>query len=265
MSKFPILFILLSLAVIFVYANVAEAQMVEEGLIAYWPLDKDTIDGKDVEDVIGKNEGVLTGNPKDVAGKVGEALQFDGNNSVDIEGTDDLNFNGMDEMTVMAWINASDDEDPVAGVVANPGGCCGTIVAQRDANGWALRYDGRNPGAEIEFIVCPNWQGDGGFGVPKMKKGEWHHLAAIVDQTNVYIYLDGEEAMKGAFAGPMNPISSETEIGHASDGGFMGIIDEVAIYNRALDANEIKINFKAKGIAVESNGKLAVCWGRLKK
>ncbi len=265
MSKFPILLILLALAVIFAYTSMAEAQMVEEGLIAYWSLDADTIIRSDVEDVIGKNEGVIMGNPKTVAGKVGEALQFGGTDSVDIKGTDDLNFNGKDEMTVVAWINAGDDKDPVEGVVANPGGCCGTIVAQRDASGWALRYDGRNPGAEMEFIVCPGWQGDGGFGLPKFKKGEWHYVAAVVDQAKVYLYLDGEQAMEGNFAGPMNPASPETEIGHASDGGFIGIIDEVAIYNRVLTADEIKINFKSKGLAVESNGKLAICWGKLKK
>lgn len=265
MSKLIMFPILLALMAIFTYAGMAKAQMVEDGLVAYWPLDASTVDGKNVDDVIGDNEGEIVGKVIDVAGKVGEALKFDGNSSVDIFGTDALNFGGKKEMTVMAWINADDDKDPVVGVVANPGGCCGTIVAQRDASGWALRYDGRNPGAEIEFIVCPGWQGDGGFGVPKMKKGEWHHLAAVVDNADVYIYLDGEEAMKGAFAGPISSAGPETEIGHATDGGFMGIIDEVAIYDRALDADEVKINFKAKGMAVDANGKLAICWGKLKK
>lgn len=260
-------FLLFILAIVLMYANVAKAQkMVEDGLVAYWPLDADTIDGKKVDDVIGDNDGVIVGGPSEVQGKVGEALTFNGLDSVDIEGTDSLNFNGKDEMSVMAWVNAGDDKDPVQGVVANPGGCCGTIIAQRDANGWALRYDGRNPGAEMEFIVCPGWQGDGGFGAPKFKKGEWHHLVGVVAQTNMYIYLDGEEVMKAAFAGPMNPVSSETEICHASDGGFVGIIDEVAIYDRALSEEEVKQNYQSKfGLAVGFNGKLAICWGKLKK
>ena len=260
MSRFSIFFVLLAL--FFIYANMATAQMVEDGLIAYWSFDEKTISGKDVKDVIGGNHGVLNGNPKSVPGKVGGALQFDGTNSVDVEGTEDLNFNGKDEMTVMAWVNSGDDDDPVQGIVA---GCCGTIVAQRDATSWALRYDGRNPGTEIEFIVQPGWQGDGGFGVSKFPKGEWHHIVAIVDSNKVYIYVDGEMAIEGNYSGPMSSVSSEVDIGHASDGGFIGIIDEVAIYNRALSADEIKKNFKAKGLAVESNGKLAICWGELKK
>jgi len=246
--------------VTFMSATVAQAQMVTDGVVGYWPLDEATIQGKTVKDVLGKNDGTIVGNPKSVAGQVGGAMRFGGADSVDIPGTDTLNFAKKEEMTVVAWVNAGSD-DPVQGVVA---GCCGTIVAQRDVNGWALRYDGRNGGQEMEFIVSPGWQGDGGFGAPRFKKGEWHHLTGVVARNKLLLYVDGEFLKDMNFAGPMATGGTETEIGHAGDGGFVGLIDEVIIYNRALSAKEVKQNFQAKGLSVAPAGKLATRWGEIK-
>ncbi|MCH8219016.1 MAG: hypothetical protein IH892_19835, partial [Planctomycetes bacterium] len=224
--------------------NVTKAQMVTDGLVGYWSLDKNTIKGDTVEDVWGDNDGTIQGDPIVVAGRVGDALEFDGDDSVDIVGTDSLNFAGKNEFTVTVWVNAASD-DPVQGVVA---GCCGTIVAQRDVSGWALRYDGRNAGQEMEFIVQPGWQGDGGFGALGFAAGQWHHLAGVVDNDRLLLYLDGALEKEMAYAGPMAGGGTETEIGHATDGGFIGLIDEVAIYDRALSAEEVEQNFEAKGL-----------------
>jgi len=255
------LFILTLMAAIFMNVDGAQADMVTDGLISYWSLDKDTIKGDTVKDIWGENDGTISGNPKEIGGKIGEALEFDGDDSVDIPGTDSLNFAGKKELTVTAWVNAGDKE-PVVGVVA---GCCGTIVAQRDANGWALRFDGRNGGQEMEFIVCPGWQGDGGFGVPTFKVGEWHYLAGVVDDNKLLLYVDGALKRDMAFGGPISSNGPETEIGHAGDGGFIGIIDEVGIYGKALSEDEIKQNYESKTFAaVNQLNKLATCWGEIK-
>jgi len=241
----------------------AGAQMVTDGLVAYWPLDKDTVGGKTVKDVIGGNDGTIVGDPKIVPGKVNDAMEFDGDDGIDIQGTDALNFQGKNQFTTAAWVNVGSD-DPVVGVVAK---CCGEIVAQRDANGWCLRYDGRNGGQEMEFIIhsAAGWEGDGGFGASLPKKGEWHYLVGVLDGKNMKLYLDGELVKEGQFVGPSIASNGpKTEIGHASDGGFVGLIDEVAIYNRPLSEDEIKQNFNAKGLAVELGDKLATIWGRIK-
>jgi hypothetical protein len=255
-------FALLVLVTVFVYASVTKAQVVTDGLVAYWPLDAGTIEGDAVEDVWGDNEGTIDGDLKIVKGKIGDALEFDGLSFVDIPGTDSLNFAGKEELTVAAWVSVGSD-DPVDGVVA---GCCGTIVAQRDMNSWALRYDGRNAGQEMEFIACPDWTGDGGFGAAIFNVGEWHHLVAVVTVSELQLYLDGEFLNSIAFAGPIASDGPETEIGRASDGGFIGLIDEVAIYDRALSEGEIKQVFQSEGVAaVNPNSKLAICWGEIKE
>lgn len=247
---------------IFIF-NIAQGQLVKDGLVAYWSLDEGAIVGNNVKDLIGKNDGVIVGNPKKVTGKVNGALDFDGASSVDVTGTETLNFNGKEKLSVGAWVKPANAE-PVVGVVA---GCCGSIVAQRDANGWALRYDGRNAGAEFEFIVCPGWQGDGGFGAPKLAAGKWYYLTAVVNTNKMLLYVDGELVKEADFSGPITSNGPETEIGKASDGGFVGTIDEVTIYQKALSASEVKQNMQAIGIsvtAVSNQGKLVETWGNIK-
>lgn len=252
-----------SLIAIFM-CNVVQAQLVKDGLVAYWSLDEDTIVGNKVKDLIGKNDGEIVGNAKKAPGKVNGALEFDGTSSVDITGTETLNFNGKGQITVSAWVKPA-STDPVVGVVA---GCCGTIVAQRDANGWALRYDGRNVNSEFEFIICPNWQGDNGFGAPKLSAGKWYYLTAVVNVNKMMLYVDGELVKEANYAGPITSNGPETEIGKAADGGFVGTIDEVTIYQKAISANDIKQNMQAKGMsitAVSRKEKLVETWGSIKR
>ena len=251
---------ILFIACLFVAIPLTHAQLPLDGVVSYWSFDEGTIAGGTVEDVLGDNDGELDGNPKQVAGKVGKALEFNGENFVHIPGTASLEFAGADEMSVVAWVNA-DSDSPVKGVVA---GCCGTIVAQRDVNGWALRFDGRNAGQEMEFIVTPGWQGDGGFGAAAFTKGEWHHIVGIVNNKDMQLYVDGELEKEQNYNGPMTTGGSETEIGKAGDGGFVGIIDEVMIYSKALSADEVEQIFEAEGLPVQPQGKLATRWAQIK-
>lgn len=260
MRKRISVFALLLTALLFGTAPLIDAQLPLEGVVSYWSFDAGTIAGGKVEDLLGANDGELDGNPKQVAGKVGMALEFNGENFVHIPGTASLEFAGAEEMSVAAWVNA-DSDSPVVGVVA---GCCGTIVAQRDVNGWALRFDGRNAGQEMEFIVTPGWQGDGGFGAAAFNKDEWHHIVGVVNDTDMQLYIDGQLEIEMVYNGPMTTDGSETEIGKASDGGFVGIIDEVMIYSKALSADEVEQIFEAEGLPVEPGGKLATRWAKLK-
>jgi len=246
------------------FAGSALAQLPKDGLVGHWPLDTSTVSGKDVKDVVGGNNGVVVGTVKSVAGKVQQALEFDGDAGIEIAGTAALNFSAVKGFSVAAWVNAA-SADPVKGVVA---GCCGSIVAQRGAEGWALRYDGRNPDKEMEFIVnSAGWVGDGGFGVKKLAPNTWHHLAAVYGEKLMTVYLNGAVGMEQESPGG-SPKSKgpATEIGKAADGGFIGKIDEVVIYNRALSAAEVKQVFQAVGsaTAVEPSGKAATAWAEIK-
>ena len=241
----------------------AGAQVVLDGLVGYWPLDPADFDGGAAMDVIGENHGEAAGNVGAVAGRVGGAAEFDGESAIEIEGTESLNFAQKEALSAAAWVSPGSD-NPVVGVVAN---CCGTIVGQRDASGWALRYDGRNGGQEMEFIVnAGGWQGDGGFGAELFDVGSWRHLTGTLGDGVMKLYLDGEFLKEMAVAAPIASTSPETEIGRANaDGGFVGKIDEVMIYNRALTDAEVKQNYEAEGLSVDAAGKAAARWAELKR
>ncbi len=262
MSKKIMLILTFSICVLFLTIPFVNAQFPTDGVVGYWSFDGGTINGKTVKDVLGENDGELDGNPKVVAGKVGNALEFNGENAVRISGTNSLDFNGAEEMSVVAWVNPA-SEKPVVGVI--PDSCCGTIVGQRDAESWVLRFDGRNNGKEMVLIVQPGWQGHNTLGVPPFAKNTWHHLVGVIDKDKLLLYVDGKLESDVGYNGPMATNGTTAEIGNAkADGGFVGIIDEVLIYNRAVSANEVKQLFAAKGLTVEPQGKLTTRWAKIK-
>ena len=80
----------------------AQANVREEfGLVSLWTFDEDTINGNEVDDAFGENNGTIEGNAKSVQGAIGNALSFDG--VVDlVRITNDIFF---ESVTVEAIIN----------------------------------------------------------------------------------------------------------------------------------------------------------------
>ena len=209
----------------------------EEGLVLWLHFDEGN--GTVAHDSSGyENDGSLKGGntpPQWVNGKFGKALEFDGiDDYVEILGGTSLNFNGKLEVTVTAWVYRKGDS----------GGCCGQIVGQRDVNGFDLRYDNRDTGAELEFIVYNgNWVGDGtNFGIP-LPLNEWHFIAGVSNGTHLLLYDNGELKDTIGFSGTIQSSGTQTKVGGASDGYFNGIIDEVHIYDRALSEEEIRMQY----------------------
>ena len=102
--------VLTTIVTFFVYANVALAQFVTEGLVSYWSFEAETIEGKTVRDVWGKNDGTIVGDTKRKVGKVGSALEFDGDgDSVDCGNDESLNFDTEDPFSICAWVKAHEE------------------------------------------------------------------------------------------------------------------------------------------------------------
>ena len=95
-----------------------------------------------------------------------------------------------------------------------------------------LAYDERG----IHFSGGEPVQGSGRF----LPLNEWHHLAATFNGTEVQVYIDGVSVLRANhMLGPEN--TSPFRIGGSGDcgSGFVGLMDEIAIYNRALSSEEI--------------------------
>jgi len=229
--------------------EVESQEFVTDGLIGFWSLDKDTINGDVVKDVWGKNEGTINGDPKSVPGKIDEALEFDGQD--DYVMLPDMG--NEPEVTVEAWVKAHSFP-----IMAG-------LVSTAPTDQW-------KPGT-THFKI---W--DSGIDIDKndgshhlripAKTEEWYHAAytSNTEKDEIKLYVNGELVDEGITGAAPNNL---THIRFASehDGRyFPGIIDEVRIYNRVKNEKEIKQNFNVKSneLAVDTVGKLAITWASIK-
>ena len=227
------------------------AQAVEEGLVAYWAFEE--TEGDTASDSTGNgHDGTLMGDPQRVDGYFGGGLEFDGDgDEVNVPFHEDLN---QETFTISAWANVEPGSANHRAVISSRNvPSTGYIFYAEPQNTW-------------EF-----WTGDGEWRKtqgPAVKLGDWEHLAATFADGTQKFYVNGELEGETASALIVNP-SQELLIGAGANERdheyfFKGVIDEVLIYDRELDEDEIAAVMKSESFAVEPSGKLAVTWGQLK-
>jgi hypothetical protein len=196
-------------------------------LVGYWSFDEGS--GTTAFDSSGNGlDGTFNGDPQWVLGQIGGALEFDGDDSVEIPHNDLLSI--TDEITITAWtyMNAN-----ASGEMA--------IVSK---GGWGandLPYElTETAGAQIWWQLYADSGIDDCDPVSPPVE-EWHHIAATYDGQIFKCYIDGELGDEFEYAGTMPENTASLFIGQRSRGGihYQGILDEVAIYSRALAADEI--------------------------
>ena len=196
-------------------------------LVGYWKFDEGS--GTTAYDSSGNGlDGTLNGDPQWVTGQLGGALDFDGDDAVEIPHNSLLSI--TDEITISAWTYMR----------ANASGEM-SIVSK---GGWAandLPYElTETPGGVIYW----QFYDDGGRDTcapDSPPVDEWHHIAATYDGNIFKCYIDGVLADEWAYAGTMPENTASVTIGQRSRGGtyFNGMIDEVRIYDVALTAEEV--------------------------
>ncbi len=240
------------------------AQIVEDGLVSYWSFDANNITGKTVNDGTGNYNGTIKGNLKKVAGKIGDALEFDGDetNFVEIDSPEDFDFNA--DFTWSAWIK-TDNSGP--GVIFAKTGGPGT-----DDKGPKTLWV-RNGVLNVDT----GWVGNVEDAGNNIDDNKWHHIAVAgtPKDSKVEFFVDGKSSTEGVLNLAQFPEDDWVDkifvfigLDGRADGEFgvyTGIIDEFSIYDRVLDEAEVNQNFKSDtGLAVDPNGKLAVTWGKIK-
>ncbi len=238
------------------------AQIVEDGLVSYWSFDADKISGKTVTDGTGNYNGTIKGNLKKAAGKIGDALEFDGNaaNFVEIDKPEEFDFNA--DFTWSAWIK-TDSGGP--GVIFAKTGGPGT-----DDMGPKTLWV-RNGVLNLDT----GWVGNVEDAGNNIDDNKWHHIAVAgtPEDSAVQFFVDGKATAKGVLnlaEFPEDEWENHVFIGldgraDGEFGVFTGIIDEFSVYDRVLEEAEVNQNFEAEtGLAVDPNGKLAATWGAIK-
>jgi len=230
-------------------ASVAWAQeFVTDGLIGFWTLDEDTIDGNTVRDVWGENHGEIGGNPKIVEGKINEALEFDGENDyVQLP-----NMGNTETVTIEVWGKAFSFPQ-YAGLVSAPTSDPGMIHFKVRSNG-AVSVDKRDNANSLDSQA--------------VVQDEWFHALYTCDtnKDELKLYVNGE--LIGTDISGATPVDlTGLMIGREkSDRYFHGVLDEVRIYKRVLSEDEVVQNYnvESNSIAVNTLGKLTITWASIK-
>ena len=230
----------------FMCANMAQAALVTEGLVSYWSFNKASIQEGTVKDVWGENDGNIKGDVKIVEGKYGEALEFDGDE--DLVWMPDTESLQIDEAgTIEMWVKIAEIQK-YQGLFIKAGAWAGP--------GYVLRYS-----SQYQFQGGWEWvdfHQDG-----ELIKGQWSHIAMATDGETAFLYQDGKLIKTHE-----TTVTVDTEpllLGFTVDVYWKGLIDEVRVYDRNLNENEVNQNMNAEGLGVESSiEKLPLTWGKLK-
>lgn len=254
-----------------------------ESLVLYLTFDDEKTIAKDYSQY--GNDGVVEGDPTQVEGKFGKALELNGSTDyVWIPKSDSLNF-GKGSFTVEAWVNLSAEKEtgnPGSRLINDRGtGAGGTL------NGWQVKINNMGPGGEWGFNDSGVDDATGNYGVynagwqvtnAAYDNGEWYHVGVVYKAgTGLAFYVNGEldgEAEVGNYGSIDNdlPVCIGAAIAHDGNEGtkgqyFPGIVDELRLWKVALSQDELKANIN-KGsklfTAVSALGKLTATWGAIK-
>ncbi|MBX3219180.1 MAG: LamG domain-containing protein [Labilithrix sp.] len=77
--------------------------------------------------------------------------------------------------------------------------------------------------------------------------GSWYHIVGVYDGAFIRLYVDGTLVNTGADNRSAKDKRSNLMIGYGYNGGgaVIGVLDEVAIYEKALDASRITAHYRA--------------------
>ncbi|MGB8226767.1 MAG: LamG domain-containing protein [Sedimentisphaerales bacterium] len=202
------------------------------GLVGWWKLDETS--GTTAADSSGSgNNGTLTNMSAPGcwgAGQIGGSLYCDGiNDYVDCGNAASLDITGA--ITLAAWVKTNDAGNNQYNY----------FVGKGDTS-YAIQHQSSN---QIEFFIYDSgaWYNTW-YALDSSFNGVWHHLAGTYDGSILRLYVDGTEQDTKAHIGSIKSTAYNVFIGENSQetgAYYNGNIDDVRIYNRALDANEIAL------------------------
>jgi hypothetical protein len=201
------------------------------GLVAYFPLDGHTRSAVDAA----AQAGFAGGPAAFVAGRLGQAADCDGQRFV--EARDVGKFGYFDKFSLAAWIQP---HGPRGGTIIS------RMTDEAEADGYYIRLvNGR-----VHVDLVKRWLDDSIRVETQrtLQPGQWHHVAMTYDgsrlASGITVYIDGRPEKLKVHLDGLNQTFSSTEPlriggGGGPEGRFHGRIDEVRVYERCLNADEV--------------------------
>ena len=182
------------------------------------------------------NVGTLTNGPVWTAGRYGNGILFDGVSdfvSVADSGTLDLTNDG----TIEAWVKL------------NAVNRWHSVIAKGNANSWEAHNYALEIG-DTNALMCSVSNGVASQVISSsvaITAGIFRHVACTWNGTTIALYIDG--VLNASSAEVVIPVGNTAPLFIGQFGGnvdrFLGAIDEVRIYNRALSQAEIQVDLSA--------------------
>jgi hypothetical protein len=153
------------------------------------------------------------------------SMDFDGTQNIDCG--NDSSLTPTNAISISFWIKTTDTDD-FTGLIDKRNGSIG------DGYGVDIKD------TYLRFIIGSQAL----HSTTSISDGNWHNVVCICDNTNGYIYVDGSQVKTGSLT--LSGISTLRNLYLMGDGisppstyKTTGQMDEVAIFNRALDTTEI--------------------------
>ena len=252
----------------------ANAGVVMDGLIGYWSFD-DVQDGI-APDLVGNNHvefmrgdspelfGAGPSDPQITSGKIGMGVEFDGDGDY-AESMDNIPITGSAPRTLSAWIKFN-----------------GFVSQKQVPVGWGWEGETEQI-CQGELYAVTAWDGprialwgvcNDHVSTENFEQDVWAHVTATYENdTELKIYVNAEEVYSKTDVTPLQTGNSKMTLGKqiftfADRAWTNGVVDEVAIYDRALNPDEVMQNYTAEefgAVAVDALGKTAAVWGKIKR
>ncbi|MCK5148422.1 T9SS type A sorting domain-containing protein [bacterium] len=211
----------------------------DAGLVGFYDFEDAADLGKDAGNAAA--DGVASGVVQ-VEGISGQAGYFDGSSEIRVA-SDKADFSA-EELTISAWLNTNMDVQGYTSVLRHDGHFSALQFMPEDSadmyKAWSVPFIGGSYGGGVSYRNLKT----------SLFDSTWHHYLATYKNYadgsggSVTIYVDGEVVVRDdeTFSGALGTASGKPfMIGRSENNneGYTGSIDQVRVYNRALNAREI--------------------------
>lgn len=213
-----------------------------DGPVAYWRLaDLGTVARDEQSARLGTYQGGCTHGVPGALGASGDlALELDGTCTIVLD--DQLDFAGRAPYSIEAWVAPTTGGNVFGHLFARQ-----TRMATGPIDGYSVVFAAANNEIYFERSIATDNRGSPHAIV---QLGVLVHVVGVYDGATSALYIDGDaRGVPTQDARVAPPFAAEPHIGSAPSENFLaGVLDEVAIYDKALSPSQVKAHYDARGM-----------------
>ena len=219
-----------------VTANWLRAGRIPSGLVGYWKMDHDDGDTTAVDSSANANDGTCIGTPGWVDGMIDGAIDLDGTSEyINLGQPSELDF-GSGDFTIAAWFKTAGPNIEIIDTGTGAGGYA-YVRMHRSATHTTLKIDDGTNDAEIQASL------------DSYLNNQWHHIVLMRDGSTLRAYVNAQPHGTEQDCSSVGSVTSGKDIWIGREdydrlGSAIkyhdGLVDDVAVFDRALTADEVQ-------------------------